>query len=194
MEEITMKKQELILDLIRYLSLIDAGMQGFDEPINELITDNLVNALVGFGDEVIPFVHDEIEANKVRSFNHLIKVLEGLRHPTSIPILIDIHANYASYISGVACIVALREIGTDDCYLYLADVLNRCADGNIRVVNSGLELEIICKALGKWQDERALPSLKKAIKISDFGDRIPKAAIEALLLYPEGIKFLISRE
>jgi HEAT repeat protein len=184
-----MGREKFIKDLVELLVRIDKGMLEFDEPLPSAVEAAITQAVIAFGEEALPELHTHLaDSSPDIDFVQLVDVIGDIGSPTSIPYLINKHQN-ASFMSGAAAIQALRKIGTDESYLYFGDLLAKRASGDVYVINSGVEIQIACQALGEWGDERAIPFLERATAIYD-PNSMPETAIRALAKYPKAHPFL----
>jgi len=177
--------------LIELLITIEKGRLALDQPLPEEVVIGIKQALVGFGDLVLPHLHQFLEENKTSdfSFHHLPYILGKIGHESSVSILIDMHKNYSGDIDGAANLKALIEIGTEEAYQYTYDLLTQYLAGNLHVFNSEVEIAIACKAMILWQDQRTDNVLKQATQISNHNG-MPMVAITALAQKPNGKKIL----
>ena len=132
---------------------------------------------------------DFLVSKGLDSILSLIDVLSLIGNPKSVPILIDLHQNYAGDLEGIAITNALKSIGTEQGYEYLAGVIKKYVNGDYEVINSRHELYIACLALKEWRNEKALEPLIQALKI-EYVNLLPQTAIEALATYTKGQEYL----
>ncbi|MEL6407455.1 MAG: hypothetical protein AAFR81_23995 [Chloroflexota bacterium] len=183
-------KNIVIRNLITQLLILDKGMEVFSEPVSENVKQSLIQTIANFGDEALIEVHSTIDTMKGRtSIISLLDVLALIGNTDSVPVLIDIHRNYSGDSEGLAIVSALRNIASDESYLYMVDLVNQYSNGDFRVVSSRNEIYFACLALGEWEDARAVESLRNALDI-EFLDLMPRAAIEALAKYKDGRVYL----
>lgn len=173
---------EKVVDL---LVIVDSGMQGLAEPLPENATKHLRYAIAAFGEQALPALHSRI-GNSGGHF--LIDVLGDIGHQSSIPYLIEAYKT-SSFISGAAALIALRKIGGEPSYQYLLFLLKNVLEGNHQVVNTVLEIELSCLAMGDWASPEALLILKRILE-SEESVKVKKSAVEALSQSDEGAALL----
>ncbi len=181
-----------IRDLVTLLVRLDRGMLEFEEPLPRGVEVGIMDAVVVLGDQALAPLHDAL-TNSWSSDGggtYLIDVLGRIGNPASVPILIEHHRNHADFMSGSAAMSALRAIKAEDGCGYMGECLVRCAEGDERAFNTGLEKTIASSALGEWRDPRAIMPLMHATRIHDRGNNMPETAICSLARYPEAHPFL----
>ncbi len=176
-----MSRETFIRDVTELLLRLEGGMLEFESPLPPQTTDGLLTAVVAFGDEAVPILLDRFTASFATiGHGYIIDALERIGNPAAVPALIAFHRQYGTYDSRAGAMSALRALGTEEAYLYMAHVLTSYAQGQLRVVDSPLELVIACAALGEWGDERAVASLLAATQIHHEAAGMPQAALAAL--------------
>ncbi len=185
-----MKHLEIADRLIDLLIIVEKGMIELDVPLPREVETGIKQALVGFGEQILPQLHKAIDELKNEiSISHILDILGSIGHSSSIPFLIDLHSNYSGFLSGTAAINALKDIGTEKGYIYLSELLNQRSLGNKKVFNSEVEMVIACKAMGDWEDPRATIALKNATEIFDPNE-MPYVALKLLVKKPNGMILL----
>lgn len=186
-----MGRKDFIDDLIRLLIRMERGMAEFpDEPLPADAEKGIVQALISFGEEILPQLHNTLNVLWSQQVDcvYVVDILGVIGHASSVPYLIELHSKYASFMSGMAAVQALRNIGTEEVYLYFGNLLFRHTAGE-HVFNADAEIPIVCEALGEWDDARAIPFLEKATAIHS-PNRMPEIAIRQLAKYPLAHTFL----
>lgn len=179
-------KEILIRNLVTSLLIADKGMSAFAEPLPEGIKEHLIKAVASFGSDALLEIHSTINNLKgTRSIISLIDILGLINDPSSMPILIDIHKNYSGDFEGIATIVAMKSIKHETGYLYFSEIISKYANGDFRAINNRTEIDLICEALGEWQDEQAIRTLKTALNIKHLSS-MPHTAIIALAKHDSG--------
>lgn len=184
-----MARKELIVQLVKILVETDKGMSEFIEPLPGDVVKGVVLAIVSFGEEALPELHQAlVDSWSSIDLVHLVDVLGTIGSASSVPYLIEFHSQYGSFMSGTASVQALKMIGVEDAYLYLGNLLTQYVAGK-QVFNTGAEIPIACEALGEWNDARAVPFLEQAVTIHD-PNRMPETAFRELVKYPTAHAFL----
>ncbi len=185
-----MNRQEFIQTLVTLLVTIDRGMSAFDTPLPEKVEESIKLALIGFGNEAIPILHENLSrfAPDV-DLNSLIEVLGIIRNPSSTSYIIEFHKNHSSFLSGLVAMNALRKLRAEAGYLYMSELLLRQSAGDQTAFNTSAEIVVACKSLGEWDDPQAMKPLMEATRIRDI-QGMPEAAIDALAKYPKAHNFL----
>ena len=185
-----MSREDFIEALVRLLIRLDCGMLEFERPVPEGVREGIENAVVSFGHEAVATLHQALSDDATDSDpSSIVDALARIGEPESAKHIIEFHKEHSSYISGLTSVNALRVLRSEDGYLYLADLLRRASDGDSTGFNSGTEIIVACKALGEWNDIRAVPPLKKVLQLSDIPG-LAETAILALVVYPEAHPFL----
>lgn len=180
-----MARETFIHDLVNLLLRLEAEMLEFESPLPVQTKEGLVTAVVAFGDEAVPTLLDRFtDSFATIGHGYIIDALLRIGNPAAVPALIAFHRQYGNYDSRAGAMSALRALGTEEAYIYMGSVLTRYVRGDLRVVDSSLELVIACAALGEWGDERAVAPLLAATQIHHEAAGMPQAALTALALYP----------
>lgn len=179
-----MSREAFIRDLTELLLRLEGGMQEFEAPVPLQTEDGLLTAIVAFGDEAVPIVLERFTASYERiGHGYIIDALKRIGNPAAVPALIAFHQSHGTFLSRAKAMSALRALGNEQAYLYLSETLTRYARGNLRVVDSTVELVMACQALGEWDDHRAIAPLMAAAQIHHEAAGMPQAALEALAHY-----------
>jgi HEAT repeat protein len=186
-----MKREIFIKSLLSLLMAIDNGAAEFAEPLPVEVEKGIMQAVVGFGGEILDDLHyilNTIDSSSQTDSVHIVDVLGAIGNPSSVPCLINFHRHNASFMSGMAAVQALKKIAVEESYIYLAHLLTQYVSGN-DLFNSPSEIPIATEALGEWGDQRAVSILEQAATINN-PNRMPEMAVRQLAKYPTAHPFL----
>ena len=183
-----MTTEAFIYDLAVLVSRLDRKMLEFADPPPSEVGKGLTQALRAFGGQAVPLIHQVLAELWSREEGgreeHLVDVLADIGDPGSIPMVIELHAHHANYLTGLVAIQALRRFHREEAYLYMARLLTDYADGDEAVFESKEEARVSCLAMGDWGDLRAVGPLQKLLKVStDPVHGVHEAAKTALARY-----------
>src|SRR3954454_7501823 len=128
-----MEREKFIKSLLSLLMAIDRGAAEFTEPLPIEVEIGVVQAVVGFGGEILDDLHyilNNIDSSSQTDLVHLVDVLGAIGNLSSVPYLINFHKHNASFMSGMAAVQALKKIAIEESYVYLADLLTQYVSGN----------------------------------------------------------------
>jgi hypothetical protein len=186
-----MNREKFIKSLLSLMVAIERGTAEFTEPLPIDVEKGVMQAVIGFGEEILGDLHyilNNIDSSSQTDLVHVVDVLGEIGNPSSVPYLINFHKHNASFMSGMAAVQALKKIAVEESYVYLANLLTQYVSGK-DLFNSPSEIPVATESLGEWGDQRAVPVLEQATAISN-PNRMPETAIRQLAKYPTGHPFL----
>lgn len=197
MQPIKITTEQFISKFVDLLIIIEGGMSTLEDPLPIEVKQYIVEGIAAFGNDALPFLHKLLESDIsskdniiFNNYGYIIDCVGKIKNPNSLDLLIKFHKCCTGFMTSAAVFRAIKSIGTEAAYQYLSEVIIQYASGNARVIESSVDLHIICEAMGLWRDKRGIECLKDATSI-DIINGMPDKAICALATYPEAHRFLL---